>query len=301
VTVRDRFGDHGLVGVMVAAIAEDALRVESLLLSCRVLGRGVEHRMLASLAGEALALGFPTLEVPYVRTERNQPAYAFLQEAQSYDGQVTTQEQESLFRLPASLMAELVFRPEAAAVEVASTKPVASPVVNGGARTEYDRIATVLNSPAAVLDAARRRARRDRPELAAGFVNPRTPLEAELADLWREALTVERVGINDDFFALGGDSLRGTVLVNRLQSRLGGDLSLGLLFEAPTVAKLAAQLDAEYANAAERLADRRGGPEAPSPVARMAPPESVNISALSDAEVEAMLERLLLEDAPLNG
>jgi acyl carrier protein len=132
-------------------------------------------------------------------------------------------------------------------------------------------------------------------------VKPRTPLETELADLWREALTMERVGINDDFFALGGDSLRGTVLVNRLQSRLGGDLSLGLLFEAPTVAKLAAQLEAEYANAAERLADRRGEPEAPSSVARMAPPESVNISALSDAEVEAMLERLLLEDAPLNG
>jgi hypothetical protein len=132
-------------------------------------------------------------------------------------------------------------------------------------------------------------------------VKPRTPLESALAHLWREALAVERVGVYDDFFALGGDSLRGTVVVNRLQSRLGGDLSLGLLFEAPTVAKLAAQLDAEYANVAERLAERQAEAEAPSAIGRMAPPESVNISALSDAEVEAMLERLLMEDAPLNG
>src|SRR5207302_1266835 len=49
VRVSDRFGDYGLVGVMLYEIASAAVVVDSFLLSCRVLGRGVEHRMLARL------------------------------------------------------------------------------------------------------------------------------------------------------------------------------------------------------------------------------------------------------------
>ena len=49
VKVRDRFGDYGLVGVIIYRLEQDALDVDTFLLSCRVLGRGVEHRMLARL------------------------------------------------------------------------------------------------------------------------------------------------------------------------------------------------------------------------------------------------------------
>src|SRR5690606_16833994 len=53
VTVRDRFGDYGLVGAVIASRAGDRLDVETLLLSCRVLGRGVEHAMIARLGSMA--------------------------------------------------------------------------------------------------------------------------------------------------------------------------------------------------------------------------------------------------------
>ena len=53
VQVSDRFGDYGLVGLVLYSLIRDALRVDTLLLSCRALGRGVEHRILAELASIA--------------------------------------------------------------------------------------------------------------------------------------------------------------------------------------------------------------------------------------------------------
>jgi len=69
--LRDRFADHGLVGVLVARRDGDALEIDTWLLSCRVIGRTAEHAMLAELAARAEALGIARLRGTYVPTERN--------------------------------------------------------------------------------------------------------------------------------------------------------------------------------------------------------------------------------------
>ncbi|PBJ82321.1 non-ribosomal peptide synthetase [Lysobacteraceae bacterium NML93-0399] len=76
------------------------------------------------------------------------------------------------------------------------------------------------------------------------FVAPRTPTEAALATLLAEALGVERVGADADFFALGGDSLLAVHLLLAIAQRFGRDPGLGALFAMPTVEGLAARLDA---------------------------------------------------------
>ncbi|WP_394004500.1 amino acid adenylation domain-containing protein [Luteimonas sp. WGS1318] len=76
------------------------------------------------------------------------------------------------------------------------------------------------------------------------FVAPRTPTETALAVLFAEALGVERVGADADFFALGGDSLLAVHLLLAIQQRFGRDPGLGALFATPTVEGLAAALDA---------------------------------------------------------
>ena len=78
VEVRDRFGDYGLVGVMAFETQADVLRVDTFLLSCRVLGRGVEHQMWRELGKIALARELNTLAIPFLPTPKNQPALDFL-------------------------------------------------------------------------------------------------------------------------------------------------------------------------------------------------------------------------------
>ena len=71
---------------------------------------------------------------------------------------------------------------------------------------------------------------------------PNTDLERDLAAIWAEVLHVPSVGVDDDFFDLGGHSYQAVVLLTRVQERLGHSLPLGTLFSAPTIEKLAAVL-----------------------------------------------------------
>lgn len=73
VGVRDRFGDNGIVGVMMACAVEDRLDIDTFLLSCRVIGRTVESAMLASLCDAARERGLKKLTGRVVPTEKNVP------------------------------------------------------------------------------------------------------------------------------------------------------------------------------------------------------------------------------------
>ncbi|MEG3936148.1 amino acid adenylation domain-containing protein, partial [Microcoleus sp. T3_B1] len=71
------------------------------------------------------------------------------------------------------------------------------------------------------------------------FVAPDTPTEAKLAAIWVQVLGLEKVGINDNFFELGGHSLQAVSLVSKLSVEMNLKVSVKLLFEHPTIAKLA--------------------------------------------------------------
>jgi amino acid adenylation domain-containing protein len=79
----------------------------------------------------------------------------------------------------------------------------------------------------------------DRAVLATPHVAPRTDVEADLVAIWQDLLGIPDVGVDDDFFDLGGDSLVVVALVGRIRQRFGTDLPLGALAAAPTVAGLA--------------------------------------------------------------
>ncbi|HEY6802278.1 MAG TPA: non-ribosomal peptide synthetase [Pyrinomonadaceae bacterium] len=89
-----------------------------------------------------------------------------------------------------------------------------------------------------------------RAELEKIFAPPRTPIETALVEIWREVLGIDRVGINDNFFEMGGHSLLVFQVISRVREGFGVDLPLRTLFEAPTVEQQAlviieAQLEQE--------------------------------------------------------
>jgi surfactin family lipopeptide synthetase C len=81
-------------------------------------------------------------------------------------------------------------------------------------------------------------------ELEKSFVPPRTPVEQALAAIWAEVLKLDRVGIHDNFFELKGHSLLATRVISRLRTAFGLEIPLRSLFEMPTVASLAAHVEA---------------------------------------------------------
>jgi acyl carrier protein len=78
-----------------------------------------------------------------------------------------------------------------------------------------------------------------------------------LAAMFAEILGLPQIGIHDSFFEFGGHSLLATRLVNRLRTTLGAEISVAVLFEAPTVAMLSARLATQRPAAARRPALRR--------------------------------------------
>ena len=79
VNVKDRFGDYGLVGLVIARADLKNCAVDIFLLSCRVLGRGVEHAILRHLGMLATEQHLESVELPYLPTSKNEPARAFIE------------------------------------------------------------------------------------------------------------------------------------------------------------------------------------------------------------------------------
>ena len=245
VQVCDRFGDYGLVGVMICQRSTDTLSVKSFLLSCRALGRGVEHRMLAHLGELARMRGADWLDLHFVRTEKNHPALEFLESVGAAFKQALNG--GYVFRFPAGFAAEVAFNPpaeRALPVTKAATVTGLQPEAPKSASRQFTRYREIalqagdcLRIHQQVEAAVRTHARHQ-----GQFLAPRTDLERRLCELWQKLLRLDRVGVRDDFFELGGHSLLAVRLFAEIERSIGKKLPLVTLFQAPTVEQLATVL-----------------------------------------------------------
>ncbi|HEU5321185.1 MAG TPA: phosphopantetheine-binding protein, partial [Methylomirabilota bacterium] len=125
------------------------------------------------------------------------------------------------------------------------------------------------------------------------FVSPATETEARVADIWSQVLSVPQVSADADFFELGGHSLLATRIVARLREAFGIDLSLRVMFEAPTVRQLARQVDEALAAAPPATAVE--GARAPAAHGGVVPEvasfedQLAALESMSDDEAAALL------------
>lgn len=85
-----------------------------------------------------------------------------------------------------------------------------------------------------------------RPEISSDYVEPESNLEKELVNIWENFFRIDGVGIDDDFFELGGDSLKGMKLVNLYKNLLGEMVYVSIIFDALTIREIAQYMHKHY-------------------------------------------------------
>ncbi len=264
----DRFGDYGLVGAIIFAAEANRVVVDTFLLSCRALGKGVEHRMLAELAQRALDSGKPSVMLPFRRSERNQPARDFLSKLAALPA-----DSEFNLELPAAALTGLRYEPDEHAAGSSAISPAKG--IRGFDRLRLtealQKLGDELTGIESIIAAMRSQAAKEHSAAAHRLdASPldATSLEKSLAGIWRKALGKPSIGHDENFFDAGGTSLKAVVVAAMIRRELKRNVSIISLFECPTVRLLAARLgepaqsaeieDAGAAGAEARGRQRRG-------------------------------------------
>jgi len=250
VRVTDRFGDYGLVGVVLYETEADRFKLDTFLLSCRVLGRGVEHKLMSNIGQRALSAGKKFVEVTCHPTDRNLPAREFVS---SLGNQYQGKEGE-LWLFPADYLARLRYDPEdktrqaSDEPETPHVEKTPLPSASGfgiAVRSEdLQKIGEELYDISRVTEAIDNLRLRTQGLGGVAEAEPSGQVETIVLNVWRKVLGRPGVGLNVNFFEVGGNSLKAVQVIAMIRKELKQNLSITSLFECPTVRLLAAKLSA---------------------------------------------------------
>jgi FkbH-like protein len=258
VRVRDRFGDYGLVGLLIAERDRDWWTLDTFLLSCRVLGRGAEHRIMAQLGEMAAAAGAGTVRLRVATTKRNRPARAFLETIIPPE-LATADENGFECEVPADVLAAVRFEPAKTGEVIVQEDSAGSPAASGAfdataLRRREDQITRIAFELATGRDV--RAALEGRPPATTATT---VSSDEDIADTVHAAfasalrLPVEKIASVDQLEALGCDSLKIVEITVALSERFPS-LPGTLLFEHRSVSAIIREIAALRGNASSTLA-----------------------------------------------
>lgn len=270
IEVSDRFGDYGLTGVVITKECGNRLIIDTFLMSCRVLGRRIEDAVLVGLKKLCNETNAKVLEAVFRPTNKNMPFKDFLErtgwksveENKEYikfelDSESIPQKEElvdccygsrfEVFESPADnagitphLMGEkpvhrdVTGSREWKVLKVNTEKLVHAsyliPLENAGGEDLIKLPVHHSVNGEGIL-----------PSVHAGrgeYAAPSGAIEKVLAEIWQEILGISNIGVNDDFFQLGGHSLTAVSIITRLKDRLRRHIPLQWLLENRTIAEL---------------------------------------------------------------
>ena len=253
IDVSDRFGSYGLVGVVIARASATTLDIETFLLSCRVLGRGVEHHVVAELGRMAAKRGLGQVTLRFRKTAKNAPFEQFFR---ALPASFQSDEDDTVVaRIDAARAATLAYQPDE---RVAPPDDPAPEKVIAGADSgiDYGDIARRYAHAAAIHgELAATRSARAVGSTGSQPAGDQSQLDSQIIAIWREVLGFEDIGVNDDFFGLGGSSLEAINMYAAIYERLGVELPLTGLFTTDTTVRSISDLVAKTRDEAAVPAD----------------------------------------------
>lgn len=282
VEASDRFGDYGIVGVVLAVRDPELMRIDSFLLSCRVLGRGIEDAIMDRLKQVAAADGLTGIKLEYRQTSKNEPFLAFLNRIGwnagsvmplrdvaegpgyvkvyfecSYEKRNTSSEVVEQKASPSIITTSKSVNPHPIA-PTAGEQVHWNPTTHWMSRHELEEALATIRHRAYLLAVYHSHteqllqlpvyetvtiAESTNSNRELQYESPSTTTELKLAELWKELLKVEVPGIHAHFFDMGGNSLKAATLVSKIHQAFGVELSIGDLFADPTLRAMAARIE----------------------------------------------------------
>jgi FkbH-like protein len=243
VEVGDRFGEYGLVGAVMYRKDREFLAVEAFYLSCRVLGRGVEHRILPELGRVADAAGLGEIRIHYNESARNQPFRRFLDRLPGRLDARPNGPQTFVITVTDALHTKASPEESSHIAPFERAGTVSRGTTTARSLAGLARLPKDLSSAAQILSRIdNSKSSRRELRITKAFIAPNQGLENAIAAEWCATLRLDKVGRDDNFFDLGGNSLLLVRVNGNLISKLGIDISITHMFRYPTVVSLAAHI-----------------------------------------------------------
>jgi FkbH-like protein len=234
----DRFGDYGLVGLVLFSQSMADLVVKEMLLSCRALGRGIEYWMAGECGRIAIDRRVSNVIFEFIPSARNKPAYDFLERA---IGNAEATSVRTTYKISARSAAEL--EPRYDKLDLSTKREEGSATTIGPVGAAYSsftaqsmlfaHIALSYQTASAIVQAARQKSSSG---ITAPIIcrAPETPVERAVAKIWSELLGFAVSDSDSDFFDLGGDSLKAVRVLSQVQEKFQVALPLVVFFEEKT-------------------------------------------------------------------
>ena len=256
ISVEDRFGSYGTSGLVIYDTNESKLIVDTFLLSCRILGRGVEHAVIREIARLALEQSCEEIEIIFSPTKKNEPARQFLNSIPGVT--LPTDAKAHTLIIAAATAIEFIYTPKTVNQAMDTSKrsrsksSVIAPSINSESTAlRYTDVHEILVNATTIET-------RPRPNIDTPLVPPQSDTEIAIAAIWCRLIGLEAVGINDIFFDLGGTSLKVVEMVSRVRAELDFDISVADAFGTPTIAGLASKFDVGTISATADESKKRG-------------------------------------------
>lgn len=256
IKVEDRFGNYGIAGALAGVIVGNTLEMDNVLLNCRILGKKVEYHLFRQLAEMLRELNVTYVAIHYVTNGRNKIAADFIKKmskeplAKILEGNEIRLEVQRLLdfankNIDAKKKSQfhdnkMNFNPFKMLHDFFENKT-----------EEKERILKAIETKTEVgtiIEEMRKASIRMRDDGLADYVEPRTDTEKKVAMLWKEILNLDKVGVYDNFFQIGGTSLMAAQLIIKFQMEFGMTLPVRIFFDNSSVEQMAAYIDAVLQN-----------------------------------------------------
>ncbi len=237
--LNDKFGDYGIVSALIATVKKKQIIIDNFLLSCRALGKGVEHSIISYIGKTAIKLGVETIGIRFIKSPKNVVVEKFLTD--NFSSYMQRNETETIFEIPVNVASYFTFDPDNHSIhystksEKTNINSITSDILSRNA-FYYD---IIHNFSDLQLISNRISSKKITPRLPAYC----SKTEATLLKIWQEELQNPNINIDDNFFDVGGKSITIPSIIIQCIKQLNVNIKIVDLFRYPTVSTLANTLD----------------------------------------------------------